>query len=153
MLGKGHQLMSIHSQNRDLEEHTPSSLCYLPTLSGGCVSVAALKGKAFPHRSGSALLGQGRFPQRKCFTVFQKVSWQLGAKEYNKVTAHNKPHRRFIGRGKPRRVAASAEVALPVSTGLDVALKSKHSGVRGRGIANSEASLVYRAMSRTPSIT
>lgn len=109
MLGKGHQLMSIHSQNRDLEEHTPSSLCYLPTLSGGCVSVAALKGKAFPHRSGSALLGQGRFPQRKCFTVFQKVSWQLGAKEYNKVTAHNKPHRRFIGRGKPRRVAASAE--------------------------------------------
>lgn len=100
MLGKGHQLMSIHSQNRDLEEHTPSSLCYLPTLSGGCVSVAALKGKAFPHRSGSALLGQGRFPQRKCFTVFQKVSWQLGAKEYHKVTVHNKPHIQDLLGGK-----------------------------------------------------
>lgn len=40
-----------------------------------------------------------------------KVSWQSGAKEYHKVTPHNKPHTRaFSGREKHRRVAASAEV-------------------------------------------
>jgi hypothetical protein len=36
------------------------------------------------------------------------VSWQSGAKEYNKITLHNKPPKRFIGREKSRIVDTTA---------------------------------------------
>ena len=74
----------------------------------------------------------------------------MGASDDHKVTLHSKPHRRFIGREKPRRVAASAWVDLPVRTLLKIqALRSRRQG----DLCNSEASLVYRAKFRTPNIT
>lgn len=33
-----------------------------------------------------------------------KVSWKSGAKEYRKVTPHNKPPARFIGREKKKNL-------------------------------------------------
>lgn len=48
------------------------------------VSVPALRGKGFPNMSVAALKG--------------KVFWQLGAKEYHKVTLHYKPHKRCLGK-------------------------------------------------------
>lgn len=74
--------MSIHSQLRDLEEHTP--WVSFPLFSGGSVSVAALKGKAFPSQKYQLCLGSGRgvevVPQNVS-AVLQKISWQLGAKK------------------------------------------------------------------------
>ena len=32
--------------------------------------------------------------------LLQKISWQLGAKEYNKVTSHHRPHTRDLLGGK-----------------------------------------------------
>lgn len=83
VLGRSYQLMSIHSQLRDLEKHTPPWVSF-PLFSGGSVSVAALKGKAFPPQKCicSAWAGGGGwrwFP--KVFQLCSKRSWQLGAKK------------------------------------------------------------------------
>lgn len=47
----------------------------------------------------------------KWYTLDGKVSWQLGAKEYHKVSLHNKPHAKDLlggGKNNNRRVVVSA---------------------------------------------
>lgn len=40
----------------------------------------------------------------KWYTLDGKVSWQLGAKEYHKVSLHNKPHAKdLLGGGKKQQ--------------------------------------------------
>lgn len=59
----------------------------LVMVGGACVSVIALRGKAFPRGGVTALR--------------RKTSWQRRAKEYHKVILHNilhTSHRRFTGR-------------------------------------------------------
>ena len=50
------------------------------------------------------------FPSGSVTALRGKVSWQLGAKEYHKVTPHNKPHTRDLLGKTQRVVAASAWV-------------------------------------------
>ena len=46
----------------------------------------------------------------KHYSLDRKISWKPGAKEYHKHTAQQTSHKRFIGRGNTKRVAASAPV-------------------------------------------
>lgn len=101
-------------------------LHYTANHSVASVSVAAHMGKASPNRSVAALLpaalrgfpsqsetvlilqGGGRCSPEKA--MLQEVSYQSGAKEYCKVTLHNRPHTRDLLRKETPRGVAFAQM-------------------------------------------